>query len=341
MQKLLIALTAATLLAGCATVSGPPNPRDPWESYNRAMFKFNDNFDSTIIKPVVDVYTTVLPGFTRTWISNFFSNVGDVWVGVNNLLQGKPVEAASDAGRVLVNSTFGILGLVDVATGMGLQHHNEDFGQTLGRWGFEPGPYLVLPVLGPRDVRDSFGLVADIYGNPIGYMHDVRWRNSLWGWGFLDIRANLNDAQSLLDQAAIDRYTFVRESYLQRRRNLVYDGDPPPLPHEPDDESSPPAKDKVSRMLSPVPDAAQAATGSAAIADGTAGTVNALAGSQPSATAEDRSQQIAEGGAMEGAQKPQVRRVVYPTEVPAIPDLVTDRSGGSEPGAEAATQVKP
>jgi phospholipid-binding lipoprotein MlaA len=139
MRKTLIAITAAALMAGCATTSGTANPRDPWEPFNRSVFKFNDNLDRDIVKPMIDTYTTLVPEFARTGISNFFSNVGDVWVGVNNLLQGKPDQAASDVGRVLVNSTLGVLGLVDVATGMGLKHHNEDFGQTLGRWGAEPG----------------------------------------------------------------------------------------------------------------------------------------------------------------------------------------------------------
>jgi phospholipid-binding lipoprotein MlaA len=329
MRKLLIAMIAAALLAGCATTSGPTNPRDPWEPFNRAVFKFNDNFDNTIMKPVVKVYTTVLPDFSRTWISNFFSNIGDVWIGVNNLLQGKPVEAASDVGRVLVNSTFGILGLVDVATGMGLKHHNEDFGQTLGRWGMDTGPYLVLPILGPRDLRDSFGLVADVYGNPIGYMHDVRWRNSLWGWSFLDIRANLNDAESLLDQAALDRYTFVRESYLQRRRNLVYDGDPPPLPPTPDDDAAPEPKNKASVLPSPAADTNETLASASA---------PELAENPQPATPATVASPAVEAPAAEVASKPpQPRRVVSPVETPAIPDVAADPQ--SDRGAVA--QAKP
>ena len=304
MRTYLPVLIFAALLAGCATTSGTPNPRDPYEPFNRSMFKFNDNLDRSVVKPVIDVYTTAVPGFARTGISNFFSNVGDVWVGLNNLLQGKPGQAASDVGRVLVNSTIGLFGLFDVASNMGLEHHNEDFGQTLGRWGAEPGAYLVLPVFGPRDVRDAIGLAFDIYGNPIGYMHDVGWRNSLWGASFIDTRANLSDAQNLLEQAAIDRYTFVRESYLQRRRNLVYDGDPPPLPPEPDEESAPEPKDKVSGLSSPAPGA----------------------------------EEIEAGGAPAAAQ-PQARSAVYILQAPAPPGAEAVRA--SERGTDAAAQIKP
>lgn len=331
LRKHLLALTALALLAGCATTEGPVNPRDPYEPFNRSMFKFNDNLDRAVIKPGIDVYTTVIPGFARTWISNFFSNVGDVWIGANNLLQGKIDQAASDVARVLVNTTFGVAGLVDVATDMGLQHHNEDFGQTLGRWGVEPGPYLVLPVFGPRDVRDSFGLVADIYGNPIGYMHDVRWRNSLWALSFIDLRANLNDAQSLVQQAALDPYTFVREAYIQRRRNLVYDGDPPPLPPEPDDNAAPEPKDKTSQ--SQPPDLPPSSTGKADApvempAAEPVPAVPAPADTQAPAAAPQPQTADAE------LVKPEVRRVVYPVEVPAIPDLVAERTtdrGASPP----------
>jgi phospholipid-binding lipoprotein MlaA len=327
MRKILIALTVAALMAGCATTSGTANPRDPWEPFNRGVFKFNDNLDRDIVKPLIDTYTTLVPEFARTGISNFFSNVGDVWVGVNNLLQGKPDQAASDVGRVLVNSTVGIFGLFDVATGMGLKHHNEDFGQTLGRWGAEPGPYLVLPVFGPRDVRDGFGLVADIYGNPIGYMHDVGWRNSLWGASFVDTRANLNDAASLLDQAALDRYTFVRESYLQRRRNLVYDGDPPPLPPTPDDDAAPGAKDKASLRLPSAADTNETLTG---------GTPELAESPQPAISAATPSP-AAEATAAEVAVKPQSRRAVNPVEVPATPEVAADPQ--SDRGAVA--QVRP
>jgi phospholipid-binding lipoprotein MlaA len=319
MRKYLTALLAVALLAGCATTTGTPNPRDPWEPFNRSMFQFNDNLDSTIVKPVVNVYTAVFPSFVRTGVSNFFSNVGDVWVGVNNLLQGKPDQAVSDIGRVLVNSTIGLFGLVDVASDMGLQHHNEDFGQTLGRWGMGPGPYMVLPVFGPRDVRDSFGLVADVYGNPIGYMHDVGWRNSLWGVSFLDARANLNDASNLLDTAALDRYTFVRESYLQRRRNLVYDGDPPPLPPSHDDEdTAPDPKAKVSQL----PAAADEATAATPEVVAAADTPVAKAGPAVPANAVPAPDSSA---ADKAAAKSQARNVVYPVAVPAIPDRVTDQ----------------
>jgi phospholipid-binding lipoprotein MlaA len=218
------------LLGGCASVG---NPRDPLEPINRGIYHFNDGVDHLLVKPAAEIYNGVLPQFVRTGVSNFFSNINDVIVALNNLLQGKFLNAASDVGRIAVNSTVGLLGLIDVATDIGLEKHNEDFGQTLGYWGIGDGPYLVLPFLGPSSFRDAVGWVGDIYAWPITYVDPVRSRNQLAGGRFLSRRAELLDASKILETAALDPYEFLRDAYLQRRRNLVYDGSPPP---EKDDE---------------------------------------------------------------------------------------------------------
>jgi len=225
---------AAAALGGCATPAAV-NPRDPFEPVNRAVFEFNDGVDKVVIKPAAQVYRAVLPQPVRNGVRNFYGNLWDPWIGVNNLLQGKVEWAMGDMWRFTVNSTFGLAGINDVATDMGLDKHNEDFGQTLGRWGLESGPYLVLPILGPSSVRDGAGLIVDTYAYlpwriPTWrkWSHYVAWRNSLTVLGFVSQRAVLLDANSIMDEAALDRYSFVRDAYLQRRRNLVYDGNPPP-----------------------------------------------------------------------------------------------------------------
>jgi phospholipid-binding lipoprotein MlaA len=161
-------------------------------------------------------------------VSNFFSNIGDVIVALNNLLQGKFSQAVSDVGRIAVNTTAGLLGVIDVATEIGLEKHNEDFGQTLGYWGIGDGPYLVLPLLGPSNLRDALGLIVDFNTDLITYVDPSRTRNILWGTRFVNRRSELLDTSKILDTAALDPYDFLRDAYLQRRRNLVFDGNPPP-----------------------------------------------------------------------------------------------------------------
>ncbi len=225
LRAVLAATAAATVLAGCAT-SG--NPKDPIEGYNRAMFSFNETVDKAVIKPVAQGYNYVTPQPVQTGVSNFFGNIADIWTGVNNLLQGKPGDALSDAGRVLVNSTIGILGLFDVATPMGLEKHEEDFGQTLGRWGVGDGAYVVLPILGPRTVRDTVGLAADIYTDPVRDADAHRgYRNTAIALRAIDTRADLLKAEDALEAAALDKYAYVRDAYLQHRRSAIYDGNPP------------------------------------------------------------------------------------------------------------------
>lgn len=203
------------------------NDKDPFESFNRPMFEFNDALDRALFKPVAQGYKAVLPEPARNCVSNAFSNVGDIWIAFNNLLQGKPVDAISDVCRVVVNSTVGLLGCFDVASEIGLVKHNEDLGQTFGRWGIGSGPYLVLPIFGPSTVRDSFGLAGDVYANPIAHIEHVPTRNTLLAVSFVDKRASLLSASDLLEKVALDRYTFVRDGYLQRRRSLIHDGNPP------------------------------------------------------------------------------------------------------------------
>jgi phospholipid-binding lipoprotein MlaA len=233
-KRLCAALLLAGTLAGCATSGG--NPADPLEPFNRAMFRFNDAVDGAVIKPVAKGYRSVVPGILRTGISNVFSNLEDVWISVNDVLQGKFQQGVDDFGRVLFNSTFGIAGIFDFASELGLQKHNEDFGQTLGWWGVGSGAYLVLPLLGPSTVRDGFGWVLDTQADLVFKIDGVPVHNSLYATRAISNRANLLDASSVIEQAALDKYTFVREAWLQRRRNLVYDGDPPREREEPDDE---------------------------------------------------------------------------------------------------------
>ena len=225
---LLVLIMSLALLGGCASVPGPPDERDPFESYNRAMYAFNDSVDEAVLRPVAQTYQDYMPDIAQTGISNFFDNIGDLTNMVNNLLQFKIENAVSDFGRILWNSTVGIFGLIDVATHMGLQKHDEDFGQTLAVWGVPDGPYLVLPLLGPSTIRDTVGLVGDIYVDPLFAIEEEG--NVYWGLvilRFIDTRADLLSASRVLEEAAIDPYIFVRDAYLQHRRNLIYDGNPP------------------------------------------------------------------------------------------------------------------
>jgi phospholipid-binding lipoprotein MlaA len=230
------ALLLAGSLAGCATSGG--NPADPLEKVNRAVFAFNDAADKVLITPVAKGYRAVLPGFLRTGIANFFSNLEDVWVSVNDVLQGKFQEGSEDFTRVIFNSTFGIGGIFDFASDVGLPKHSEDFGQTLGVWGVTSGPYVVLPIFGPSTFRDGLGLLVDGRADLVYRLvnDDVPLRNVLYATRAIGNRANLLDASSVLDQAALDRYAFVRDAWLQRRRNQIYDGNPPREKDDADDE---------------------------------------------------------------------------------------------------------
>ena len=215
-------LALALELAGCATAS---NPQDPMESYNRVVFKFNDEADQFVLKPVATAYHTVLPSFVQTGVSNFFGNLGEIWNGVNDVLQGKVGNGVSDFARFGINSTVGIGGLFDVGSAIGLAKRNRDFGETLGAWGVKSGPYVVIPLLGPSTFRDSLVLPLDYAGNLWYYKYPVRQRNEGTILQFVDQRAAELDASKLLEEAALDRYEFVRDAYLQRRESKVRDED--------------------------------------------------------------------------------------------------------------------
>jgi len=227
---MVIAAAVLTLgLQGCA--SGPrasaPVPEDPIEGWNRGVYAFNEGLDAHVIKPVATGYANVVPAGVRRSVTNFFANFGDLWSGINSVLQGKLGNAGSDGLRVVTNTTLGVLGLFDVATDMGIKKYPEDFGQTLGVWGFGAGPYVVWPVWGSSTLRDSVGLPLDIAATPGFWIDDTGWAIGVASLQFVNARANVLKASDLLDDAVLDKYTFVRDAHLQRRRNLVYDGNPP------------------------------------------------------------------------------------------------------------------
>lgn len=220
---------AFVLMSGCAT--GPQaNPRDPLEPMNRQIFGFNDVLDNAVVKPVAKAYTKVVPSLVRQGVTNFFSNLGEVWSTANNVLQFKGREAAESWMRFTINSVFGLGGVFDLATDMGLERHKEDFGQTLGVWGVASGPYLVLPLFGPSTFRDTAALPIDMQGNMLNAVPHSGDRDRLTGLNLVDSRANLLRATAVLEDAALDKYTFTRDFYLQLRRSEIYDGNPPDLP---------------------------------------------------------------------------------------------------------------
>ena len=220
-----LALCVLAVVGGCASAG---DPRDPLEPFNRGVYRFNESVDKAVLKPAARGYNAVVPPPVRGGVTNFFDNFRDVTTAVNNLLQAKFASAAKDIGRVAINSTVGILGVFDVASRLGLERHNEDFGQTLGVWGVKSGPYLVLPILGPSTVRDTVGLVGDYFTDPEFYLFQHSPESYVVGGvRIVNVRANLLDSEKLFEAAAMDKYTFLRDAYLQRRRSLIYDGRPP------------------------------------------------------------------------------------------------------------------
>ncbi|MFM1760379.1 MAG: hypothetical protein RLY75_1650, partial [Pseudomonadota bacterium] len=218
--KRMVLLGLIGTMVGCASIPAgvAPSPHDPWEPFNRSVFEFNEGLDTYLLKPVVAGYRFVLPEFVRDGIYNFFSNYSDIYTALQNLLQGKPDYAFSDLMRVVVNTTFGLGGLIDMATPGGLPKHKEDWGQTFGVWGIPSGPYVVLPFFGPSNVRDTFGTAADLESDYLfRLLPDVAIRNSLTGLRVVNARNTYYEAGDLLDGAAIDKYSFVRDAYIQRR----------------------------------------------------------------------------------------------------------------------------
>lgn len=214
------------LLSACASAPDA-NPRDPLEGFNRGVLEFNEGIDKAVLRPAATAYQELVPSLVRRGVSNFFANLDDAWTAVNSGLQLKPTEAAESVMRFGVNTVFGVLGLFDVASEMKIARHREDFGQTLGRWGVPTGPYLVLPIFGPSTLRDALAMPVDRAGSLVAGMNDVSSRNVLLALDAVDTRARLLGLGTLLEEASLDKYSFIRDVFLQRRSNEVYDGNVP------------------------------------------------------------------------------------------------------------------
>lgn len=238
---LALMLFALFTIGGCATTQsvmteargGPGARLDPWENWNRKVFAFNEGLDEKVLKPVATVYADVVPQFVRTGIDNFFANAADAWSAINNILQAKPEPALSDVVRFTTNTVFGFLGILDIASEFGLTHYYEDFGQTLGRWGFGAGAYVVWPLLGPSTVRDTIALPLDRTASPALYINNGGYQFGIVGLQVINTRARFLGASRVLDDIALDKYTFIRDAHLQRRRSLVFDGEVPSTPDAP------------------------------------------------------------------------------------------------------------
>jgi len=232
----LLLLLVLIELGGCASVQGEGTTRtDPWETFNRKIFAVNEAVDTVAIKPAALTYQALVPNLMRRGVSNFFANLGDVWTSANLFLQAKPRPALEMGMRSLVNTFFGLGGLLEVAEDLGLERTaSEDFGQTLGYWGLQSGPYLMLPLLGPSTLRDATGLALDFKDSPSSKVwHEVRDRNIATTVQVLDTRVKLLNAGRVLDDIALDKYVLLRDAYLARRKSQIYDGEPP------DDEAAP------------------------------------------------------------------------------------------------------
>jgi phospholipid-binding lipoprotein MlaA len=219
-------LATAIALAGCAT-TGARNPRDPLEPFNRKVTEFNEGVDAVLLKPVATVYRQNVPPLVRTGVANFFANLGDAWSFANSALQLRLLNATENFARFAVNTTLGIGGIFDVASEMNIERHKEDFGQTLGRWGVPAGPYIVLPIFGPSTLRDSVAFTVDRRYDLVHQIDPISTRNTLYALRAVDQRATLLRASAVLDQAALDKYTFTRDAFLQRRRAEIDEREDP------------------------------------------------------------------------------------------------------------------
>ena len=280
---------AAMLLAGCSTVQ-TPTKGDPLEGLNRTIFTVNDKLDQYALKPVAKGYVFITPQPVRDSVTNFFSNIGDVYIAANNLLQLKITDGVEDIMRIVINTVFGVGGLFDVATLAKLPKHDNDLGLTLGHYGVPAGPYLVLPLFGPSTVRDAVGSIGNYYVNPLSYIHPDGLSWALYGLNVINTRANLLSASDVLEGAALDKYSFVRNAYLQRRQYLLSDGkqaqalpnygDEAPLPKYDDVEGGAAAAPAASGAAAATPPQAASAAGA------TTGTANAAAPEAASGTSQ-------------------------------------------------------
>jgi len=219
-KKTVRRLVFALLIVNCTT--GFANDEDPWEGFNRGVFVFNEFFDKYFLKPIAQTYDWLTPKYVDDHITNVYENLQEVGIFLNDVLQGKLKDASTDAGRLLVNSTVGVAGIFDVATQMGLEKNEEDFGQTFGKWKIGAGPYIVLPIFGPSTLRDAIGRVPDAFALPQRYIDHVPTRNSVYGVDLVDTRSDLLQFEELIQG---DKYSFIRDAYLQRRKFLIADGD--------------------------------------------------------------------------------------------------------------------
>ena len=261
--RLFLAL-AAIALAGCTSQPLRPDPRDPLEKFNRSVYVMNDKLDRAVARPVAKAYRQVTPRVVQTGISNFWNNVEYPATIVNQFLQGKPGTGFRDLGRFLLNTVAGVGGILDPATAAGLERNDEDFGQTLGKWGVPPGPYLVIPILGPSSIRDGAGRVADRFTDPVHYVDDWRWRWGLDGLRLLDRRARLLSLEDTL-QDIYDPYSFIRNAYLRQREYAVHDGNVVEVPadegidwsEEEEEEEEAPDDASPAAAESPAPEPAE------------------------------------------------------------------------------------
>ena len=228
-KRLLLALVLVVGISGAAVAEEYENPNDPWEGYNRGMFAVNEALDTVIAKPIAQAYEFIIPEPIRILVTNVFSNLSDVVIGINDLLQGRGEQAVNDFGRVLINTTLGFGGLFDVAGNAGWYKSTNDFGVTFGRWGAPSGPYFVLPILGPSNIRDTFGWAADIAASPLSIVvTDPTAFWTAWGVNYVNTRANLFPAEKIIEEAATDKYSYLRDAFMQNRLNLINEGAPPP-----------------------------------------------------------------------------------------------------------------
>lgn len=234
-------VVALVLAVAAGSAAHAQSANDPFERVNRAVFGFNEVLDSTVLAPVAKGYQAVVPELVRSGVSNFFGNFGDGWSAINQALQGKGEAAATMTMRVATNTLFGIGGLFDVASELGMERQSEDLGQTLGRWGMPAGPYIVWPLLGPSTARDTLARPVDLAWSTSLAINDTGVNAGLAALQLIDVRASLLSASRVVDGIALDKYTFIRDAYIARRRNLVYDGNPPELPEESEPAAAPPA----------------------------------------------------------------------------------------------------